>query len=197
LLQIDEQVKTDIINAVTVGKEVIVPERKVTLHDWSGEGYIIQDPLRGSGAYMISRGLGGSTFVMAIGIIDQVELTPISVIAAQANHRTIQWMSCYPAADNMLFTNDDACYTIIEFGDIDQIERNSCGANNDPGCRKKYAYSHSTYTQPLIDYNEHTMLTLLSGNVTAWDWQSQDNARYMRQDGRLYFQLKHFYRYLM
>lgn len=55
----DNQVMTDISNAVASGKIVITSQTKVSLSGWNGSGYIITDPNTGSGAYMISGGLNG------------------------------------------------------------------------------------------------------------------------------------------
>ncbi|MBJ9738950.1 transglutaminase domain-containing protein [Acinetobacter oleivorans] len=59
----DNQVMTDISNAVASGKIVITSQTKVNLGSWSGSGYIITDPNTGSGAYMISGGLNGGALL--------------------------------------------------------------------------------------------------------------------------------------
>jgi hypothetical protein len=59
LLQVSGEVKTDIVNAVNSGKEVLIPEHELTVSQWSGIGYIISDPATGAGAYLISGGSGG------------------------------------------------------------------------------------------------------------------------------------------
>lgn len=58
-LQIDQQVKTDIQNAVNSGKVVTVSKTNITLNGWTGCGYIIINPDTGAGAYMLSGGLNG------------------------------------------------------------------------------------------------------------------------------------------
>ncbi|MEJ6951919.1 transglutaminase-like domain-containing protein [Natronospora cellulosivora (SeqCode)] len=45
-------------NFILNGKSIIVPQREVTISDWTGTGYIVQNE-DGSGAYMISGGLNG------------------------------------------------------------------------------------------------------------------------------------------
>jgi len=59
-LQVSSEVKSDIQNAVNAGKKVIVSKTNVQYNDWNGAGYIILDPVKGSGAYLISGGLAGS-----------------------------------------------------------------------------------------------------------------------------------------
>ena len=58
-LNIDGNVKAEIINAINSGKQSTVSERAITLNGWSGVGYIIIDPETGSGAYKISGGANG------------------------------------------------------------------------------------------------------------------------------------------
>ncbi len=59
-LQVAPEVKSDIQNAVNAGKKVIISKNNVQYNDWNGVGYIILDPVKGSGAYMISGGLAGA-----------------------------------------------------------------------------------------------------------------------------------------
>ncbi|MDH0031747.1 MULTISPECIES: hypothetical protein [unclassified Acinetobacter] len=68
----ENQVITDIRNAVSAGKTVTTSEKSINFNGWKGSGYIITDPNSGSGAYMISGGLnGGETMInptLLIGI---------------------------------------------------------------------------------------------------------------------------------
>ena len=59
-LQVSSEVKSDIQNAVNAGKKVIISKTNVQYNDWNGVGYIILDPVKGSGAYLISGGLAGA-----------------------------------------------------------------------------------------------------------------------------------------
>jgi hypothetical protein len=59
LLQLSNDVKTDIANAVNAGLEVQVSKSNVNHNGWIGCGYIITNPNTGTGAYMISGGLNG------------------------------------------------------------------------------------------------------------------------------------------
>jgi hypothetical protein len=60
MLQISDEIKMDIQNAVNAGKEVTISQSNVQINDWNGVGYIIKDMVTGAGAYMISGGLAGS-----------------------------------------------------------------------------------------------------------------------------------------
>ena len=62
-LQVDENVKSDIQNAVNAGKEVSVSKTNITYKGWTGCGYIITNPNTGAGAYMISGGLSGGHLI--------------------------------------------------------------------------------------------------------------------------------------
>jgi PKD repeat protein len=55
-------VREEIINAVSTGKTVVIPQRDVTQGRWVGTGYIIQDPVTGAGAYLIEGGYNGGTW---------------------------------------------------------------------------------------------------------------------------------------
>jgi hypothetical protein len=62
-LKQSEQILSDITNAVNAGKIVITPESPVTRFGWTGTGYLIQDPVTGEGAYLISGGTNGGELV--------------------------------------------------------------------------------------------------------------------------------------
>lgn len=67
ILQISDNVKTDIQNAVNAGKTVVIPKQNISYYTWTGTGYIVQDPLTGAGAYMISTNLAGGGQCVAAG----------------------------------------------------------------------------------------------------------------------------------
>lgn len=54
-----EEVKQDVRNAVNAGKKVIVPKTTIFYNGFSSVGYIIMNPVTGSGAYMIASELAG------------------------------------------------------------------------------------------------------------------------------------------
>jgi cell wall-associated NlpC family hydrolase len=69
LLEVGEDVKQDIQDAVGAGKEVTISQTNVQIYDWIGVGYIIKDTLTGSGTYRISGGLGGAlTALVVVGV---------------------------------------------------------------------------------------------------------------------------------
>jgi len=61
-LEVNQLVKDDIVNAIYAGNVVSVPQREITIGNWTGTGYVIQDPETGAGAYMLSGALGGGKF---------------------------------------------------------------------------------------------------------------------------------------
>jgi Family of unknown function (DUF6310) len=60
VLQHPADVLTDIDNAVGEGLEVVIPQAQLTNNGWTGSGYIILDPVTGSGDYRINGGASGS-----------------------------------------------------------------------------------------------------------------------------------------
>jgi len=68
-LQVDDNVKADIQNAVNAGKEVSVSKTNITYNGWTGCGYIIIDPTTGAGAYMIGGGFNGAYLLMIAALI--------------------------------------------------------------------------------------------------------------------------------
>lgn len=59
ILQISNESKADISNAVNSGKTVYIPQRNIQYYDWTGTAYIVVDPNTGAGGYIISGGLAG------------------------------------------------------------------------------------------------------------------------------------------
>jgi len=59
-LQHPAEVLTDIDNAVAAGLEVVIPQAQLTNNGWTGSGYIILDPVTGSGDYRINGGASGA-----------------------------------------------------------------------------------------------------------------------------------------
>jgi transglutaminase-like putative cysteine protease len=60
VLQHSSDVLTDIDNAIGSGLEVVIPQSQQSNGGWTGSGYIILDPVTGSGDYRISGGASGS-----------------------------------------------------------------------------------------------------------------------------------------
>lgn len=65
-LQVDQDVKVDIKNAVNAGKVVTVSKTNINFNGWNGCGYIITNPETGAGAYMISGGTSGAMILLFI-----------------------------------------------------------------------------------------------------------------------------------
>ncbi len=63
-LQISQQIKDDITNAVNAGKVVTVSKTNINFNGWNGCGYIIANPDTGAGAYMISGGTSGGDIIL-------------------------------------------------------------------------------------------------------------------------------------
>jgi len=83
-LGIDQDVKTEIADALSAGMEVTVHERNIAQGSWSGSGYLIINPDTGAGAYKIAGGENGA-FCVGVGLgalvvasIESLILGPIS-----------------------------------------------------------------------------------------------------------------------
>jgi hypothetical protein len=58
-LQLGSEIQGAIANAVAAGKTVLVSQRAPMHGNWSGVGYIVEDPATGAAAYLINGGLNG------------------------------------------------------------------------------------------------------------------------------------------
>jgi transglutaminase-like putative cysteine protease len=63
-LQLDFRVEQQISNALDRGRIVTVSEQEIEVHDWSGVGWIVQDPATGASGYLISGGLAGNQITL-------------------------------------------------------------------------------------------------------------------------------------
>ena len=72
-LQVSQEVKDAIRNAVAQGREVIIPERNIQYYNWTGVGYIVLDPETGAGAYMISGGLAGGSWALIMKCFKEIK----------------------------------------------------------------------------------------------------------------------------
>ncbi|MCA3697211.1 transglutaminase domain-containing protein, partial [Aquidulcibacter sp.] len=59
LLQIDSDTRQIVQNAINAGKTVIIPQRSPQELKYNGTGLIVEDPVDGTGAYLLSGGLNG------------------------------------------------------------------------------------------------------------------------------------------
>jgi len=74
-LTLSQAIKADISNAVNAGQVVTTHEANITVDGWTGAGYIITDPLTGSGAYRISGGVNGGAIASIVGTVLTVKET--------------------------------------------------------------------------------------------------------------------------
>lgn len=58
-LTLPADLQTEISNAISVGRLVLIHEQRITVGSWSGFGYVIHDQQTGAAAYKISGGLNG------------------------------------------------------------------------------------------------------------------------------------------
>ena len=83
-LRVSNSVKVDLRNAVSVGKEVIIPEEDIGYYDWYGTGYIVMDPDSGAAGYMISGNLAGGVlpveFTLSVTTILMVIKAVVEII---------------------------------------------------------------------------------------------------------------------
>ena len=59
LLQIDSDTRQIVQNAINAGRTVIIPQRSPQDLKYNGTGLIVEDPVDGTGAYLLSGGLNG------------------------------------------------------------------------------------------------------------------------------------------
>lgn len=65
---------------VTAGRVISIPRDPITYFDWTGTGYITEDPLTGAAAYMISGGLAGHMSTTAGGSIAKILLCVVALV---------------------------------------------------------------------------------------------------------------------
>ena len=76
-LNTDDETKQAVKEAAESGMVVTIPERDVTMGDWTGTGYIVTNPETGEGSYMISGGYNGGTldYIVTAAVIFSYFLT--------------------------------------------------------------------------------------------------------------------------
>ncbi|ACM21809.1 transglutaminase/protease-like domain protein [Geotalea daltonii FRC-32] len=88
-LQLDQQTKEDISNAVNAGKVVTVSKTNINFNGWVGCGYIITNPETCAGAYMINGAMNGGLLQRAM----VAELMHYLAIAAAAGDSGLEMYS--------------------------------------------------------------------------------------------------------
>jgi hypothetical protein len=68
-LELYPPLEREIMYSAAAGMEVTVSKTDISYNGWTGCGYIVINPVTGSGAYMISGGMAGAIFYMIIAII--------------------------------------------------------------------------------------------------------------------------------
>src|SRR5690554_2854699 len=84
-IQLSNDIKTDILNAVNAGQEVTTHEKFVNFYGKTSAGYIILDPETGAGAYMISSGENGEElvgFALTLGLFMYFGILAVAALIA-------------------------------------------------------------------------------------------------------------------
>jgi len=86
ILKVSSEVKSDIIHAINNGQQAIVAEREIEHGNWIGSGYILQDLITGSGAYLLEGGFngGGHGICFTSHKPPVMAITALSAVAAQS-----------------------------------------------------------------------------------------------------------------
>ena len=78
-LTLSDNLISDIRSSVNSGKIIIIPEREITIHQWTGVGYMVLDPDTCACGYMISGGMAGGAMAWwevllntAINVLDGI-----------------------------------------------------------------------------------------------------------------------------
>ena len=58
-ISFSDQLISEIRSSVNTGKIIIIPEREITINQWTGVGYMVLDPDTYACGYMISGGMAG------------------------------------------------------------------------------------------------------------------------------------------
>lgn len=87
-ITVSDQVKKDIRSAVNAGRIVIIPEKEITINQWSGIGYMVLDPDTYACGYMISSGMAGGSMTAGEMISEYVDYVIEGAVSA------IVWEVC-------------------------------------------------------------------------------------------------------
>jgi len=78
-LPFDDAVKADISNAVNQGLTVTIPQAEIAYQDWTGIGYIKEDPATGESGWMLTGQVAGGMTAWTPGKWDVADLKAISI----------------------------------------------------------------------------------------------------------------------
>jgi hypothetical protein len=105
LLQVPITVKTDIVNAVNAGQTVLIPRQAVQINEWSGVGYIVEDPATNRSAYLISGGLAG-------GSVTRSGITGLALVRLLQRTGTVA-IGKFKAGEDGLPANWDEAFNLL------------------------------------------------------------------------------------
>jgi hypothetical protein len=102
-LHLDGLALSEITQALATGKEVIVHTDRISIPGWTGEGYILFDPVTGDGAYKITGGSNGSFIVgfilgflfaisFFVGVISLLGLALVPLILAVVTMASVAYV---------------------------------------------------------------------------------------------------------
>ncbi len=80
-LTFSEQLISDIRSSVNSGKVIIIPEHEITIHQWTGVGYMVLDPETFACGYMISGGMAGGAMAWYEVLWETAKATATSIFA--------------------------------------------------------------------------------------------------------------------
>jgi hypothetical protein len=168
-LQVSNEVKSNVINAVNAGKEVIIPSQDIQVNDWIGTGYIVSNLQTGAAAYMISGGLAGGVFAVWSLNLPYSYDVPAVEISGNVNRTLSCEKTTFSGADGTAFSSDDVTYCLIDLMRLPESERdNYYDPHPDRGDRGIIK---------IDDSNSNDYLTV---GIKLKDFQSNDGAPYLR-----------------
>jgi len=116
-LQVSNDVKTDILNAINAGMEVTIPQQEFQINDWFGTGYIVMNPQSGAGAYMISGGLAGSCLAAwSLNVLNDILSFRVDPAFAGTVGKSLEpnYYVRFPGPDDEWYTSDDKNYFLVD-----------------------------------------------------------------------------------
>ena len=93
-LTFSDQLIRDIRSSVNSGKVIIIPEHEITIHQWSGVGYMVLDPDTFACGYMISGGMAGGAMAWYEVLWETAKATVTGIFAGLC---IAFWVWLFPA----------------------------------------------------------------------------------------------------
>ena len=153
-LQVDQEVISDIQNAVNAGKVVTTSRTSITYNGWTGCGYIIINPETGAGAYMISSGLSGAAMMTYIDMF-----ITFSAWGNAWTNISEYWVNAFTTLENGNNWNgteqqDLVCSSIAGVFNIWPCTKNCCITHDI--CYQKYDCNKSSWLTTFFIFDEST-----------------------------------------